>query len=86
MNVPTKITLTNGTVAIGTDPLISDASHLPNWVIITGNRYDVTVTCHLHAGLHCGIDTADHCSRDVTKYTIKFDTKLDSYLAALACS
>ena len=76
-----ELARTVGAVAIVTDPLVFDASHLPDGVItwrssrtsdVTGNGYDVTVACHLHAWLHCGIDAADNCSRDVTKYTFRF--------------
>ena len=81
LNAVAILARTAGTVAIWTNPSVSDASHLPDGVIVrrsrisdvTGNSYDVMVACYPHAGLHRGIDAADHCSRYVTKYPIRFD-------------
>ena len=67
-----KTTLTDGAVAVWTNPLRPNTRHLPDgfivWCVLTGNSDDVTVTCHLHAALHRGIDTADHCRTDITAY------------------
>jgi len=71
---------TSGAVAVGADPLVVDTGHLPDGFAVrcsrtcdvTGNSYDVTVSCHPHARLHCGIDATDHCSDKVCITRVRF--------------